>query len=303
MLAARQHAEAATLGSEVINLAESSQLTMGRSWHGKAMLTFTQRGDRTVPQAQTQAPLKVQRPFYPEGPGVCQSVLLHTAGGMVGGDCLSYDLHLETNTHALVTTAAAAKIYTDHPQPARVDGTIRVESGAWLEWLPQEVIVFEGAQYHQTWRVDLAANAHWLGWDMLRLGRTARGERFCQGEVRSRFEVWHDGRLIWVDPQRLVGSETLWQSPHGLKSSPVIGTLAWIGGVPTDELVKAARSAWDAFSTPRGEVGVTRLQRGLLCRYRGQSTSEARHWFVQVWQLLRPQYGGPCTTMPRVWPR
>ena len=303
MLTAMQHTEETILGSEVINQAEPSPLTVGRSWHGQATLTFTQRGDRTVPQAQTQAPLKVQRPFYPEGPAVCQSVLLHTAGGMVGGDRRSYNLHLEANTHALVTTAAAAKIYTDHPQPARVNGTIRVESGAWLEWLPQEAIVFEGAQYHQTWRVELAANAHWLGWDILRLGRTARGERFCQGEVRSQFEVWHDGQLIWLDPQRLVGSETLWQSPHGVKGCPVIGTLAWVGDVPTVDLVKAARSTWAALPNPQGEAGVTRLQRGVLCRYRGQSTSAARRWFVQVWQLLRPHYGGPLATVPRVWQR
>jgi len=291
------------LGSEVLEPAANAQINAGRSWQGKATLRFHQRGDRTVPQVQTQAPLKVQRPFYPEGPGVCQSVLLHTAGGMVGGDRLSYDLHLEPNTHALVTTAAAAKIYSDHPEPATVNGHIRVESGACLEWLPQEAIVFEGAQYHQTWRVELAAGAHWLGWDILRLGRTARGERFCRGEVRSRFEVWHDDQLIWVDPQRLVGSEDLWRSPHALKQCPVIGTLAWVGTLPDVALVNAVRDAWAALPNPRGEVGVTRLQRGLLCRYRGHATSEVRRWFVAVWQLLRPHYGGDFTTVPRVWQR
>lgn len=280
-----------------------SAATAGRAWHGQATLIFERQGDRTVPKAQTQAPLKVQRPFYSEGPKVCQSVLLHTAGGMVGGDRLTYNLHLTADTQALVTTAAAAKIYSEHPLPAQVNGTIRVEAGACLEWLPQEAIVFEGAQYHQQWRVDLAAGAHWLGWDILRLGRTARGEQFRRGEVRSRFEVWHDGNLIWVDPQRLVGSEELWQSPHALNACPVIATMAWIGNLPDPELVKAARETWETMPNPRGEVGVTRLQRGLLCRYRGRSTDEARRWLTQVWALLRPHYAGELTTMPRVWQR
>lgn len=280
-----------------------SPATSPRSWHGKAFLTFEKQEGRTVPQIQTQAPLKVQRPFYPEGPGVCQSVLLHTAGGMVGSDRLTYDITLTENTHAVITTAAAAKIYSNHPQPARIDGTVKVASGACLEWLPQEAIVFEGAQYHQSWRVDVAAGAHWLGWDILRLGRTARGERFCQGEVRSRFEVWHDGALIWVDPQWLTGSETLWQSPHALNRCPVIGTLAWIGTYPDTALVERARAAWNTIPYPRGEVGVTRLQRGLLCRYRGHSTTEVRRWFTAVWRQLRSQYGTPLDAVPRVWQR
>ena len=281
----------------------TSQPDVGRSWQGKASLTFHKQGDRTIPAVQTQAPLKVQRPFYPEGPGICQSVLLHTAGGMVGGDRLTYNLHLTEDTHALVTTAAAAKIYSDHPQPAQVTGTIRVDGGACLEWLPQEAIVFEGAQYHQYWRVDLAIEAHWLGWDVLRLGRTARGEQFQRGEVRSHTEVWYNGTLIWVDPQRLVGSEALWKSPHALKGCPVLGTMAWVGKLPEPEVVEAARAAWESMSNPQGEVGVTQLQRGMLCRYRGGSTDEARRWFTHVWALLRPYYADKFTTIPRVWQR
>lgn len=274
-----------------------------RSWQGKALLTYRRQGDRTIPQSQTQAPLKLQRPFYPEGQGVCQSVVLHTAGGMVGGDRLTYDIHLNPDAHALITTAAAAKIYGDHPQPAQIEGTVRVDAGACLEWLPQEAIVFEGAQYRQHWRVELAPGATWLGWDILRLGRTARGERFCRGEVRSRFEVWHDGRLIWVDPQRLVGSEDFWHSPHALKGCPVIATMVWVGVMPDTSLVTMARDAWNAMANSTDEIGVTRLQLGLLCRYRGHSTTEARRWFTAVWNCLRPHYAGRPACVPRVWQR
>ena len=274
-----------------------------RAWHGSAALTYRCQGCHTIPQVQTQAPLKVQRPFYPEGPEVCHSVLLHTAGGMVGGDRLSYDIHLTAGSHALITTAAAAKIYSDHPQPAQVGGTLRVDAGACLEWLPQEAIVFEGAQYHQNWRVELAFEANWLGWDILRLGRTARGEQFRQGEVRSHFEVWQNDALIWVDPQRLIGSETLCRSPHALAKCSVIGTFAWVGALPDPSLVTAAREAWEAMANAQGEAGVTRLQLGLLCRYRGPSTREARRWFTAVWHCLRPHYAGRNTITPRIWQR
>ncbi|MGF1458864.1 MAG: urease accessory protein UreD [Leptolyngbyaceae cyanobacterium] len=273
-----------------------------RTWQGRATLTFCRRGDRTVPQIQTQAPLKVQRPFYPEGPNICQSVLLHTAGGMVGGDCLSYDLCLAPQTHAVITTAAAAKIYSDHPQPAQVSGKIRIDTAACLEWVPQEVIVFEGAQYHQTWQVELAEQAYWLGWDIVRLGRTARGEKFCRGAVRSRFEVWQNGQLVWVDPQQLIGSAALWQSPSALNQTPVLATLVWIGKQPTRELVQTLRNTWDTLVNPSGEMGITRLQTGLLCRYRGHSTTAARRWFTRVWQHLRPLYASPLLAPPRVWP-
>ncbi|MGF1525030.1 MAG: urease accessory protein UreD [Leptolyngbyaceae cyanobacterium] len=274
-----------------------------RAWHGKATLTYSLHHNRTTPQAQTQSPLKVQRPFYPEGPAVCHSVLLHTAGGMVGGDRLSYDIRLAAGTHALITTAAAAKIYGEHRQPAQINGTVKVETGACLEWLPQEAIVFEGARYQQNWRVELAPDATWLGWDILRLGRTARGEQFRRGEVRSRFEVWQGDRLVWIDPQRLVGSDVLWRSPHALKTCPVIATLAWVGTVPDASLVALAREAWETIPDPMGEIGVTRLQSGLLCRYRGQSTTEVRRWFTAVWSHLRPHYAGRTSVIPRVWQR
>lgn len=282
---------------------EKPHQTFPKSWQGSATLTYCRQGEQTVPQVQTQAPVKVQQPFYPEGPGVCHSALLHTAGGMVGGDRLRYTVTLQPQTHSLITTAAAAKIYTDHPQPAQVEAHIRVASGAWVEWLPQEVIVFEGAQYEQTVRVDLAAEAHWLGWDIMRLGRTARGEQFRRGQVRSRCEIWHDNTLIWLDSQRLVGSEALWQSAHALNSCPVIATLTWVGALPDKDLVTAVRASWEAISPKRGEAGVTRLQLGLLCRYRGTSTAEARRWFIRVWQHLRPYYGQRPAVIPRLWPR
>jgi len=74
-------------------------------WMAAGRLVFAHcYGATQLIHSQVKAPLKVQRPFYPEGPGICHSVILHTAGGVVGRDRLS--LPPETQCNRLSTTAA-----------------------------------------------------------------------------------------------------------------------------------------------------------------------------------------------------
>jgi urease accessory protein len=278
-------------------------------WHGSLQLAYTHDHNGTqLTHAQGQAPLKVQRSFYPEGSAVCHSVVLHTAGGMVGGDSLSQTIRLSPHAHALITTAAASKIYGSkgksracpQGQQARQTIHIQIDQAACLEWLPQEIIVFNGAIYKQDLRVELAPGARWLGWEITRFGRSARGERFLQGEWRSHTEVWQQGRPLWIDRQWLPGGEDILDSPHGLAGKPIVASLAWVGQAVSPEIVEKARLIWAA-QDRQGEAGVTQLMSGLLCRYRGSSTSEVRNWFTDVWQLLRLSLLGRPSCPPRVW--
>lgn len=53
-----------------------------QGWQGTAHLAYRLRGNKCTPiETFTQAPLKIQKPLYPEGDGVCHSTLVHTAGG------------------------------------------------------------------------------------------------------------------------------------------------------------------------------------------------------------------------------
>ncbi|HYW21723.1 MAG TPA: urease accessory protein UreD [Nodularia sp. (in: cyanobacteria)] len=269
-----------------------------KSWHGKLNLVYADHLNSTqLIYSHNQAPLKVQRPFYPEGAKVCHSVMLHTAGGVVGGDRLSSNIHLQANAQALITTAAASKIYRSEGLQARQNIDIQVDAGACLEWLPQETIVFNGAIYRQDLRVELAPGGCWLGWEITRFGRTARGEKFLEGEWRSHTEIWQQGVPLWIDRQYLPGSEAVFHSPHGLAGQPIAGSLVWVGSDVSGEMLAKARSLWDG----SGEVGMTRLQNGFLCRYRGASTSEVRNWFTVVWELLRVNFLHRGGCVPRVW--
>jgi urease accessory protein len=141
---------------------DSSQLL--RSWRGSLALEFTHRQNKTIlSRNYGQAPLKVQRPFYPEGDAVCHSVVLHTAGGVVGGDKLTVAVQLQPDAQALITSAAATKIYRTNGLEAQQQTHIQIAAGACLEWLPQETIVFDGALYRQQMKVELAAGATWMG--------------------------------------------------------------------------------------------------------------------------------------------
>ncbi|MEH1827403.1 MAG: urease accessory protein UreD [Nostoc sp.] len=274
----------------------NSQIAEG--WHGKLDLVYADRqGATQLIYNHQQAPLKVQRPFYPEGQKVCHSVILHTAGGIVGGDRLSSNIHLQPQTQALITTAAASKIYRSNGLQARQNIQMQVDTGACLEWLPQETILFNNAIYRQDLRVELATGASWLGWEITRFGRSARGEKFLQGEWRSHTEIWQEGVPLWIDRQYLPGSEDIFHSPHGLAGKPIVGSLVWVGGAVSGEIVEKTRNLWDG----EGEAGVSRLQHGLLCRYRGASTSEVRNWFIDVWQLLRVSFLNRGNCIPRVW--
>lgn len=309
--------------SEVSSEVSSEAIAPSR-WQGRLQLEFTrQQACTSLSHSQMQAPLKVQRPFYPEGENVCHVVMLNTGGGVVGGDHLSTAIHLQPQAQALLTTATAGKIYRSNHKPVHQTTHIRVEAGACLEWLPQETIVFDGADYQQTLRVDLAETALWLGWDITRLGRTARGETFLSGSWRSHSQIWQGDRLLWVDPQWIEGGSAMLTSQHGLAGCPVVGSFAIVGRSLSPDWVAQARSLWPASQmatppapalslesdalAPRGtsgspaQTGVTQLINGLLCRYRGSSTAEARRWFTHVWHLLRPELLQRSGCNPRVW--
>lgn len=264
-------------------------------------LTFvrTERGTQLISQ-RTRSPFVVQRPFYPEGAEICHGLLIHNGGGLVGGDRLSGEIRLQRGAQALITTVAATKVYRSLGAVSQQTTLMEVEPGGCLEWLPQETIIFNGANYRQNLRVELSPDALWLGWDMTRFGRTARGERFQSGYWRSDTEVWQNDIPLWIDKQELVGGQPGLDSWQGLAGCPIVASLAFIGQTVTPEIVDSARQLGGERER-QGIIGVTRLESGFLCRYRGHSRALAQAWLIEVWNLLRLTYRHRPACCPRVW--
>ena len=278
-------------------------LETSRCWQGTLNLCFAKINGRTFPvKSYTTSPLRIQRPFYPAAaPENCQSVIVHTAGGMVGGDQLEMAIVAEPDTQVLVTTAAAHKVYRSQGDWAKQAIQLTVKAGAYVEWLPQELILFNGGQFQQSLKVSLEPGGVWLGWDITRFGRSARGETLNTGEWRSQTEIWQQGMPLWIDRQQLIGGSEVLSSQNGLAGYPVVGTFLLLGASISAEQLNTIRTLLKSEGPTVCDVGATQLEQGLIVRYRGPSSQTARQYFIRVWQYLRTEVLGQKGYTPRVW--
>jgi len=107
-----------------MNLRDAQPSPIG--WQARLDLRYSaSAGERTVlSHRRHTGPLLVQKPFYPEGPRVCHSTLVHPPGGIAGGDRLELHVEVEAGAHAVITTPGAAKWVT--PTSRRIRPTARL---------------------------------------------------------------------------------------------------------------------------------------------------------------------------------
>lgn len=268
-------------------------------WQARLDLGFESCAGRSVlTQRRHSGPLRVQRPFYPEGEAVCHVYVLHPPGGVVGGDELEITVEVGESAAALLTTPAAGKFYRSAGRMARQSQHFHVAASATLEWLPQENIAFDGACMTTTTQVMLGSDARFIGWEILCLGRPGAGERFERGMMRQRWEIWRDGHPLFIERASYDQGGAALNAPWGLAEQPVCGTLVCVGNeTGLSDQVHAATAALHI----EGLCSVTQLAEALVCRYLGPHGEEARRCFICAWEILRPAILRKPACAPRIW--
>ena len=267
-------------------------------WEAQLDLAFQRDATRTVLATKRhQGPLRVQKALHPEGPEICQAIVVHPPGGIVGGDRLAISIDVGARAHAQITTPGAAKWYRSAGADAVARTRLAIDEGGVLEWLPQESLLFDGARAAIATRIDLAAGACFIGWDIVGLGRTASGERFATGRLHQTIELFRDGALAWCERTVLNGGSGALQSGALLAGAPVFGSMIVAGAAVDDALLATCR----AIAHIREEASVTRMPEALIARYRGDSTIAARTYFALQWSALRAALVGRAAVPPRIW--
>lgn len=190
-------------------------------------------------------------------------VFLNTAGGVTGGDRLSYQLDVTAGASAVGTTQTAERAYRAKSDFGQISTQLSVGEKASLHWLPQELILFEASVTERDLHVEMAGDAEVLILETLVLGRAAMGEQLCSVSLFDRRSVRRGGRLVMTEPFSITSADLEPAKLAGLNGALALASLSLfapdaedrIGAVravlPTDGSVLAAASAWDGRITAR----------------------------------------------------
>lgn len=159
--------------------------------------------------------------LFPHGRTHLEAIVINSAGGVTGGDQFRVTAHAGPNSHLTLTTQAAERAYRAQPgQTGRVSTRLSVEENARLNWLPQELILFQGADLDRRLTIDLEDTAQLLMVEPVIFGRRAMGEIVTSASFSDRIAVNRAGRPIYRDGVNLTGNL------NSTLSHPAIGASA-----------------------------------------------------------------------------
>jgi urease accessory protein len=271
----------------------------GTGVRGKAEVVFAVKsgGTRLIHLYQHE-PLRVLFPSSPKE-DVLGAVLVNTSGGLVGGDSLDLSVALSPGAQALVTTQAAEKLYRSIGADCLVTAVIQAGENAWLEWLPQETIIFDGARLRRRTTLNVAAGAHVLAGEVLVFGRIARGEALSHGLIHDEWRISMGGRLLWADSLHLAGDlATKLAAPPGFRGSKAMATFVYVAQ-DAPRWLEAARELIDPACG--GWAGVTCIRGLLLVRWLSTDAAMVRRSYGVFWKRFRSMVGNLPPRLPTIW--
>jgi urease accessory protein len=217
-------------------------------------------------------------------------VLINTAGGLTGGDRLSWTIEAAPQSRLLLTTPAAERIYRSLGPEVTINVHLVAGSGARLDWIPQETILFEGARLDRRFEVELASDTTLLMVEAVLLGRQAMGEDAGTARFRDNWRVWRAGRLLHAEAARLIGEPREREGLSLLAGAHAYATLLYVGA-------DAERYAMMLRALPENPLlGSSRIGEKLVVRALAPSGIALRRTVVPIIALL--SQGG---RVPRLW--
>lgn len=281
-----------------------SASTPASGWHAHLNLDYQRANQRTVLHFSHDGPLRVLKSLYPEGEGICHSVLVHPPGGLVAGDVLDIQVRVQAQAHALISTPGATRFYAAQAQARATQRvSVQLETGARLEWLPLETLAYPGCRADNDLRFELAPDAELLGWDVLALGLPATHTPFDHGDVHQCLHWpghWREEGHLDARDHRLMNA------PLGLAGRRCLATLWLASGTAMsaaqrDALLHSLRT--QAAQHPLGtHTGITcPTPQMLVVRVLADMVEPVHDLLRQLWAIIRREHWGMSATPPRIW--
>lgn len=192
-------------------------------------------------------PLQVLRAHHldPMVPDLAYVTVTSPAGGVLGGDRLEVAVRVGSAARLHVSTPSATRLYRTPIAGAELRTHLRLEAGAYLEYLPDPYIPFAGSRFTSHTTVEIADDATLLLWEMVAPGRAARGEILRYERFESVLEIGRPGEdALAVDAVILDPRERL-EAPGRLGGFAAIGTLTVVRRGFGPDAIRGALAALD----------------------------------------------------------
>jgi urease accessory protein len=260
------------------------------SAHGR--LAVAQLNGRTgLSRLYQEGSAKIRLPRNAGDP--LEAVLINTAGGLTGGDRISWTIDIGPEASAAVTTQACEKIYRADAGRVEVNCTLRVGPAARLAWLPQETIVFDGAAFSRRLDADLAEGAQALFVEATVFGRQAMGESVSRAMFRDRWRISRNGKLVHAEDFAVGPDVAATLSRSAVTGGMIaVATVLLVADDAADHLDAVRRIIGDQGGASAWELAGTGK---LLARLFGDGYS-LRKRLISLIELLNGQAG-----LPRMW--
>lgn len=229
--------------------------------------------------------------LFPHGKQHLEAVLINTAGGITGGDTFTIDATAGAGSTLTLSTQAAERAYgAQDGQTGELTTHLAVDSGARLNWLPQETILFNHSSLRRRLTADLAPDARFLMVEPVLFGRHAMGETLQNALFHDQIKIRRNGKRIYLDGCRLTGNiASQLQRPALAAGARAMASLVWIA--------PEARGALDATRALIGTAGGASMLRDdmMVVRLLAADGYELRRSLVPLLDRLTQN------TLPQSW--
>lgn len=222
-------------------------MTPGRAGALRASLRLD--GGRTVAaELFSEVPLAAQRcMYYDEArPGMAHLCVASVSGGVLQGDRYAVRIAAGRGAEAQVTTQGATRIYGMDSGRAEQDLDLELGEGAYLEFVPDQVIPYRGSRFVQRARLRVHDTATLVMTEVLAPGRAAMGEEFGYDLYSTRTVAFGRGGAL-----RLFDAAVLEPGRRGVGGFGAMGGSSVVG---TAYVLAPAGVASEVCEAARGDI-------------------------------------------------
>ena len=170
---------------------------------GEGLIKVRRKGDKSALSDLRMS--GCHKVLFSRGAPRLDAIMINSAGGLTSGDKLSVEIALQEAATASVTTQAAERAYRAADGRAQVTSKIDVGPGAQMFWLPQELILFDGAKLDRRLQCNLEEDARLLLVEPVIFGRAKMGETVRDLWFRDQIRVDRAGTPLFRDTTQLSG--------------------------------------------------------------------------------------------------